>query len=61
MEELWNEIGIVVEEGIEKPKIDLKSSFSLDTSINKEEFVKDVTAIANTKGEVGYIVIGILD
>ncbi len=45
----------------EGEKLDYKLEFNLDTETKKKEFVKDVTAIANTKGGRGYLLFGIAD
>jgi len=58
-EEIWQAIRSTVESGVETPKIDLKSDLSLNQALEKAEFVKDVIAIANVSGNVGYIVIGV--
>ncbi|MEW6418834.1 MAG: ATP-binding protein [Nitrospirota bacterium] len=60
-EEIWQAIRSTVESGVETPKIDLKSDLSLNQPVEKAEFVKDVTAIANVGENVGYIVIGVRD
>ncbi len=58
---LWRRIRRHVETGRETPKVDLKLTLQLDSSKDKMEFAKDVTAIANTPGGNGYIVIGVQD
>lgn len=45
----------------ETSKIDFKRKLILDHESNKKEFVKDVSAIANTHGGRGYLVFGIED
>jgi predicted HTH transcriptional regulator len=47
----------------EGPKFDIKQQlWNLDTSEGKAEFIKDVSAIANSPGqEIGYIILGITD
>lgn len=45
----------------ENEKLDFKQEFSLEKESNKKEFVRDVTAIANSKGGRGYIIFGIKD
>lgn len=45
----------------ESEKLDYKEKLSLDTETKKKEFVKDITAIANTKGGRGYLVFGVED
>ncbi len=57
---LWRRIRRYVETGRETPKIDLKLTQQLSGS-GEAEFVKDVTALANTPGGDGYIVIGVQD
>ncbi len=45
----------------ENEKLDFKLEFKLETETSKKEFVKDVSAIANSKGGRGYIICGIKD
>ncbi|GFI61614.1 hypothetical protein IMSAG049_00774 [Clostridiales bacterium] len=45
----------------EGEKLDYKQDLQLDTETKKKEFVKDVTAIANSRGGRGYIIFGITD
>ena len=45
----------------EGEKLDYKQEFNLDTETRKKEFVKDITAIANSKGGRGYLVFGVTD
>lgn len=45
----------------ESEKLDYKQEFSLDTETKKKEFVKDITAIANSKGGRGYLIFGVAD
>ncbi len=45
----------------ENEKLDFKLEFKLNTESAKKEFVKDVSAIANSKGGRGYIIFGIKD
>ncbi|MPQ43725.1 helix-turn-helix domain-containing protein [Clostridium tarantellae] len=45
----------------EGEKLDFKEKLELVTEGNKKEFVKDVCAIANSRGGRGYIIIGIQD
>lgn len=58
---LWRRIRRYVISGRETPKVDLKLRISLSTRPDKAEFVKDVTAIANTPGGDGFIIIGVQD
>jgi len=50
-----------VDLGHEAPKVDLKVTLDLSTKPNRAEFVKDVTAIANTPGGTGYLILGVWD
>ncbi|MBS4960586.1 MAG: putative DNA binding domain-containing protein [Clostridiales bacterium] len=45
----------------ENEKLDFKLDYSLDYETNKKEMVKDISAIANTRGGRGYILFGIKD
>ena len=45
----------------ESEKLDYKQDFLLDTETRKKEFVKDITAIANSKGGRGYLIFGVTD
>jgi hypothetical protein len=45
---------------IENPKIELKKEWwNLSEDLQRNEFLKDITAMANTPGETGYIIVGI--
>lgn len=57
---LWRRIRRYVETGRETPKVDLKLTLQLSGK-GESEFVKDVTAIANTTGGEGYLIIGVYD
>jgi Putative DNA-binding domain len=57
---LWRRIRRHVETGRETPKVDLKLTLQLSGK-GESEFVKDVTAIANTTGGEGYLIIGVQD
>ncbi|ABP66559.1 putative transcriptional regulator [Caldicellulosiruptor saccharolyticus DSM 8903] len=48
-------------ESDEGPKLDFKSTLSLETEGEKKELVKDVIAIANSRGGRGYIIFGVED
>ena len=55
------EIDALVEEG-ETPTVDLKRQLALDTASHKAELIKDVIALANTKGPgPRYLIIGFTD
>jgi hypothetical protein len=58
---LWRRIRRYVVSGRETPKVDLKLTLDLSGKSNKAEFAKDVTAIANTPGGDGFIIIGVED
>jgi len=58
---LWRRIRRYVLTGREAPKVDLKQTLDLSTRPQKAEFVKDVTAIANTPGGDGFLIIGVVD
>lgn len=58
---LWRRIRRYVETGRESSKVDLKLTMQLSGATGQAEFVKDVTAIANTPGGDGYIIIGVQD
>lgn len=45
----------------ESPKLDFKAELHLDFEMQKRELVKDVSAMANSKGGRGYIIYGIAD
>ncbi len=57
IERLWP----LIEAGDETPKFELKRSLDLDSGKGKAEFAKDVSALANTQGGDGYLVIGVSD
>lgn len=48
-------------ESDEGPKLDFKQSLSVETDGEKKELVKDVIAIANSRGGRGYIIFGVED
>ncbi|BCS81714.1 RNA-binding domain-containing protein [Anaerocellum diazotrophicum] len=48
-------------ESDEGPKLDFKQSLSIETDGEKKELVKDVIAIANSRGGRGYIIFGVED
>ena len=45
----------------EGSKLDFKLKIDLNTESGKKEFAKDVSAIANSKGGRGYLIIGVVD
>lgn len=58
---LWRRISRYVIRGQETPKVDLKLKLDLSKRTAKAEFAKDVTAIANTPGGDGFLIIGVQD
>lgn len=48
-------------ESDEGPKLDFKQTISLETDGEKKELIKDVIAIANSRGGRGYIIFGVED
>jgi len=58
---LWRRVKRYVLTGRETPKVDLKRTIDLSTRPQKAEFAKDVTAIANTPGGDGFLIIGVAD
>jgi len=50
-----------IEAGDETSKTEFKGSLDLDSNRAKAEFAKDVSALANTSGGDGYLIIGVLD
>ena len=61
MNTLWRRIRRNVIQGKETAKVDLKRELHLANKPEKTEFAKDVMAIANTPGGVGYLIYGVLD
>jgi hypothetical protein len=57
----WRRLARYIESGKETPKVDLKLSLDLSSRVQKAEFAKDITAIANTPGGDGYLIIGVKD
>jgi len=61
MPSLWKSIEPVIQSGRETRKIDLKRELDLNDKVKQAKFAKDVAALANTAGGVGYLIIGVLD
>ncbi len=61
MPSLWKSLEPVIVSGRETRKIDLKRELNLNDKVQQAKFAKDVAAMANTAGGVGYIVVGVLD
>ncbi len=57
LERLWP----YIESGDETPKVEFKRSLDLDGNRDKAKFIKSVSALANTSGGDGYLVIGVSD
>lgn len=58
---IWRRIRRYVDLGREAPKVDLKQMLDLSTREKRAEFARDITAIANTPGGDGYLIVGVLD
>jgi len=56
---IWRRIRRFIKNGKETPKVDFKAKLELTNAKGKSEFVKDVTAIANTPGGDGFLIIGV--
>ena len=61
MDRLWKILAPSVLSGRETRKIDLKRELDLLSKPGQAKFAKDVAAIANTLGGVGYLIIGVQD
>lgn len=59
--DLWNILKPFIVQGNEGRKVDLKLQIDLSKPAGRAEFAKDVSAMANTPGGRGYLVIGVLD
>ncbi|MBN1935629.1 MAG: ATP-binding protein [Anaerolineae bacterium] len=57
----WHALKPLIDAGNEGAKIEFKEQLDLSSRTGKAEFVKDVTAIANTTGGDGQLVIGVMD
>lgn len=58
---LWRTLEPFITHGNEGRKVDLKLLIDLSKPNGRAEFAKDVSAMANTPGGRGYLVIGVLD
>jgi hypothetical protein len=58
---LWTTLEPFIRTGKETRKVDLKRELDLSSRTNRAEFSKDICALANTAGGIGYLIIGILD
>jgi hypothetical protein len=61
MRDLWHKLEPWVSSGREARKVELKREWDLGPRPNRTRLAQLVTAMANTPGGVGYIVIGVLD
>ncbi len=61
MGQLWNKLSRWILTGRESRKIELKQELPLDNRSQRASLAKLVTAIANTPGGVGYIILGVVD
>jgi len=59
--ELWQKLQPWISDGRETRKVEFKSDFDLAPRPNGTKLAQLITAIANTPGGVGYIVLGVLD
>jgi len=55
---MWDKIWDNIVLGSETEKIEFKETIDLGNRQAKAEFARDISAIANTEGEEGYLVIG---
>ncbi|HUM45216.1 MAG TPA: CRISPR-associated protein Csx15 [Fervidobacterium sp.] len=58
---MWDKIWDNIVLGSETEKIEFKETIDLGNRQAKAEFARDISAIANTEGEEGYLVIGVID
>jgi predicted HTH transcriptional regulator len=58
---MWNLIWQNILSGYESEKMEFKETVDLGNKQAKAEFARDISAIANTEGEEGYLVIGVID
>lgn len=58
---LWHTLESFITHGNEGRKVDLKFQIDLSKPSGRAEFAKDISAMANTPGGRGYLVIGVLD
>jgi len=56
---LWRRVRRYVEQKRETPKVDFKTTLDLTSGRGKSELAKDISAIANTPGEQGFLIIGV--
>lgn len=54
-------VRFAIETGDEQTKVELKEELNLNNRDHKARLVKSVAAIANSPGDAGYIVIGVVD
>jgi len=59
--DLWSEIAPLIERGEESEKVEFKATVDLDDRGKRSEFARDISAIANTEGGEGYLIIGVAD
>ncbi len=58
---IWRRVRRFIKRGKETAKIDFKAKLELSNARGKSEFVKDVTAIANTPGGEGFLIVGVAE
>lgn len=61
MDKLWLLLGNYIDTGRETRKVDLKQTIDLNLKKASAEFAKDISAIANTIGGTGYLIVGVVD
>lgn len=58
---MWDTIWENISLGHETEKIEFKETVDLGNRESKAEFARDISAIANTEGNEGYLIIGVID
>lgn len=58
---MWGMIWQNILSGHESEKFELKETIDLGNKQAKAEFARDISAIANTEGDEGYLIIGVID
>lgn len=57
----WEDLKPVIETGHETQKIELKERIGCSSRAERADFARMTTAMANTGGETGYIIVGVVD
>ena len=58
---MWDKIWDNIMLSSETEKIEFKETIDLENRQAKARFARDISAIANTEGEEGYLVIGVMN